>query len=380
MTGIPAGNSHPDRVTRRQPGASSTLMPNRRIANSLILVLSLTTIAGGGLAWSQYLRSVRLGAELLQGGARTDLEKRLQASEKRRNQLEAEVADLRARASRSAGPEGGPEAAPTPEGNRGPGRFFRQGRASFLSGLMDDPKFNKLWTDQQKARIAAAFNPLCRSLNLTPDQTAQFQSLLAERQMTLMDAVSAARAEGIYGRDAIAGVVKDATAQIDGQLQSLLGPDGYSQYQNFVGTQPQRTQVNELQLALLSAGSSPLQDYQVQQLTQILAQNGATAGGIGGRGGNVMFGELGGGLGVVLGTPVTGPPITEQAVSQATTVLSPAQLQVLQQLQQQQATQRQIFELMRQGAGPPPGGATTPTASAPGAVTQPVSAPVPPRG
>jgi len=341
--------------------------------NYLIVLLSLTTLAAGAFAWSQYLTGIRLRGQLLTGGARADFEKQLQALQKRRNELEAEVADLRSRraaavAAASSAQSAGAEADPP----RAAGRFGRQNRMNFISNLMDDPQFGKLWADQEKTRVAAAFAPLIKRLNLTPDQATQFQNLMAERQASVMDAIAAARSEGVTDRAEMAGVIQQATSQVDSQLQALLGPDGYSQYQNYVQTQPQRNQVNQLQLGLINSGNAPLQDYQVQQLTQILAQGSPAAAG-GGRG-NTFFAEFGGAG--VMGPPVSGPPISQDAVNQAAGILSPAQLQQLQAMQQEQAAQRQLFDLVRQNFGG--GGATQaapPAAATGGATPAPAGAP-----
>jgi len=334
--------------------------------NYLIVVLSLTTLAAGAFAWSEYLTGIRLRGQLLTGGARADLEKRLAELQKRRNELEAEVADLRSRHAAAIAAASSTQSAEA-EGDqpRGGGRFGRQNRVNFVSNLMDDPQFGKLWADQEKARVAAAFAPLIKRLNLTPDQAAQFQNLLAERQASVMDAIAAARSQGITDRTEMAGVIQQATTQVDSQLEALLGPDGYSQYQNYVQTQPQRNQVNQLQLGLINSGNAPLQDYQVQQLTQILAQTSPSTGG-GARG--AFYAEFG--LGTALGAPIGGPAISPEAVNQAASILTPVQLQQLQQMQQEQATQRQMFNIVRQSLGggatqaAPPAGATGGTAPA----------------
>ncbi len=343
-------------------------MANPSLKNYLIVFLALTTLAGGALAWNQYRDAVKLRGQLLGGKSRADLEKRMQDLQKRRNELEAEIAGLRSR--RGAFPSGGPRnGTPTAGGlEPGTGRVGRGNRAAFLSSLMDNPEFNRLITDQQKSRIRGTFGPLCKRLNLTPEQTAQFQSLLAERQLTMMDALSAARAEGVQGRDAIGGVMQQATSQVDSQLQALLGPTGFGQYQDYIRTEPQRNQVNQLQTTLVTTGNPPLQDFQVQQLTQILAQNSAVNTGDSPRGGGMFFGEFAAGGGL-FGPAVSGPAITPEAVAQSATVLTPVQQQALQQMQQEQATQRQIFSLMRQSFGGP---AT--------AVGQPVTAPGPSGG
>jgi hypothetical protein len=356
-------------------------MATAKRKNYLILLLALTTIAGGALAWHQYQELVKLRANGFTDSARTDLQKRLWDLEKRKNELEAEIAGLRARGNSADEGDAGSTVAENPLGPaRGPGRFDRRNGPANLTTLLQNPEFNKLWTDQQKARISSTYGALFKSLNLTPEQTAQFQNLLAERQMSILDVLSAARAEGVTGRDQIASLVQQAGSAIDSQIQSLLGPDGYSQYNNYLQTIPQRNQVNQLQTLLVTSGGTPLQDYQTQQLAQILAQNSAASSSgqrAGGGGGGGFLGAIGG-MGGLFATPVTGPTITANAVAQAAGVLTPAQLQVLQQMQQQQAAQQQIIQMLRQSfngaqGGGTPGTATTTT----GGSSQP---PTPPKG
>jgi hypothetical protein len=349
-------------------------MANTKGKNYLILLLALTTVAGGALAWHQYQELIKLRANGLTDSAHADLQKRLWDLEKRKNELEAEIADLRARGNPADEGDGGSAVADNRPGPaRGAGRFDRRNGPGNLTTLLENPEFNKLWTDQQKARINGTYSPLFKSLNLTPEQTAQFQNLLAEKQMSMLDVLSAARAEGVTGRDQIAALVQQSGSAIDSQIQAQLGPDGYSQYANYQQTLPQRNQVGQLQTLLVTSGGTPLQDYQTQQLTQILAQNGTGSTG-GQRGGGGFLGAIGG----LFPTPVTGPTITTTAVTQAATVLTPVQLQTLQQMQQQQAAQQQIFQMMRQNFNGAQGGGTTGTATTtPGGSSRP---PTPPKG
>lgn len=359
-------------------------MATPKTKNYLILLLALTTIAGGAFAWNQYQELIRLRADSRSDNARTDLQKRLWDLEKRNNELESEIAGLRARGNLAADAADGGDAGSTGAENRpgparGPGRFNGRNGPANLTTLLQNPEFNKLWTDQQKARINGTYGALFKSLNLTPEQTAQFQNLLVERQMSMLDVLSAASAEGITGRAQIGSLIQQAGSAIDSQIQALLGPDGYSQYTNYQQTMPQRNQVNQLQTLLVTSNGTPLQDYQTQQLTQILAQNSAasSSGQRTGGGGGGFYGAMGA-LGGLFPTPVTGPTITTNAVAQAASVLTPAQLQVLQQMQQQQAAQQQITSMLRQSfngaqGGSTPGTATTTT----GGSSQP---PTPPKG
>lgn len=324
-----------------------------RAKNYFILALALTTMAGAVLAWSQYLELIKLRAGGLDDSARADLQKRLWDLEKRNNELLAENANLRARKTAGAADDARPDGTADPQEARGPGRFNRRNGFNNISALLDNPEFNKLWTQEQKDRVKLAYAGLFKHLNLTPDQADKLDSLLVERQMSAMDVLSAARTEGVTGRDQIGALLQQASSQIDSQIQSLLGPDGYAQYTNYQQTAPQRNQVNELQTRLAAAGVPQLQDFQTDQLTQVLAQNSQPGGG-GQRGGG-SFGAMGGIMGGIFGTTVTGPTITPAAVTQAGSVLTADQLQALQQMQQEQAAQQQIMSLLRQSFSGSPG-------------------------
>jgi hypothetical protein len=353
-------------------------MSTPRIKNLLITLLALTTIAGGVLAWNQYRELIKLRAGAVDDPARADLQKRLWALEKRKTELEAEVADLRARenggdlANAEGEEEGGPRAGAGEARRAGP--FNRRGGGGGLTNLMDNPQFAKLWADQQKARINTAFSPLLKSLNLSPEQTDKLQALLAERQSSFMDALSAARSQGITGRDQIQQLVQQANSQIDGQIQALLGPDGYAQYNNYLQTMPQRNQVSQLQARLASEGTTPLQDFQSQQLTQILAQNSEAGAGGGLRGGGGFFGAMGG-MGGLFGSVVSGPPISPNAVTQAAGLLTAQQLLTLQQMQQEQAAQQQLINAMRQNFRAGQSGGAGAGATSPATTVRPVARP-----
>jgi hypothetical protein len=61
---------------------------NSKHRTYLIILLAVTNLAAGLLAWSAYREASRLRASVLVGeSARADLQKRLWASEKRKNEL-----------------------------------------------------------------------------------------------------------------------------------------------------------------------------------------------------------------------------------------------------------------------------------------------------
>ena len=339
--------------------------PKRRYY--LIILLAVTNLASGLLAWNAYREASLLRASVLLGDtARADLQKRLWALEKRKNELDAEIAGLRGRGNRNAvanGDDSGLDAPPVD----GPGRFDRRARMNSLATLLENPEFSKLWNSQQRAALDSRYSALFKALNLSPVDLDKFKSLLVEKQSAITDVLSAGREQGLDPRNPadraqIATLLQNAQAQVDATIQQTLGAAQYAQYQNYEQTLPQRNVVTQLAQSL-SYTSSPLQDSQTEQLVNILAANAPAqnqnAGGPGG------FFAIMGGAGGPFGNRMS--PITDTAVAQAQSILSDTQAAALQQLQAQQKAQHQIAQMMRQSAAPvngaPSSGGTTTSSS-----------------
>jgi len=341
-------------------------MAHPRTTSYAIVLLALTIVAGGAFAWMQYRELVRLRADSqLNDSTRADLQKRLWALEKRKNELDAEVASLRARGPADRLAEG--DGDPPPDGplgaaRPGPGRFSRRGSFNGLSTLMDNPAFNKLWMAQQKLALDARYSALFKNLNLSPTDLDKFKSLLVDKQTSLMDVMAAARDQGLNPRNPedrsqIAALVQTAQAQANTTIQQALGDAAYAQYQNYEQTLPQRTVVSQLAQSLSYTGN-PLQDSQAEQLVNILAANApARAQSNAGGGLGAAFMAMGGGGPGGFGN--RGSTITDAAVTQAQSVLTAPQVAALQQLQAQQQAQQQMAQMLRQtfnGGGSPSAG------------------------
>ena len=162
--------------------------------------------------------------------------------------------------------------------------------------------------------------------------------------------MQAAREQGLTPRtdpDEFQQAIAQAQAAVDSQIQAELGAAGFAQYQQYQQTLPQRNTANQLQQSL-SYTSTPLSDDQANQLIQILAQTAPADSGSGGNRNGFFFAA--GNVNIMAGAGGAGQ-ITDQAISQAQTVLSAPQVQALQQLQQQQQARQQMQQLMRAGRG-----------------------------
>ena len=361
---------------------------NPKLKDCLAIFLALAVVAGGALAWKQYQEILQLRTDALAAGTRADLQKRLWDLQKRNRELEAELARLR-----ESGPtvvqNGDGDAAPAegrrgePGGPPGPRGGFRGDVGNNLTALLENPDFHQLWASQQKARFLNTNQDLVRKLKLTSGEASKLADLMVERQLAVMDVLSAARSEGLTGResrDEIRALVRQASVDIDGQIKSLLGDDRYADYQNYQQTQPQRAQIGELERRL-GYTSTPLQDYQTDAMIKILAETsplparrgaGGPAGG-GFIGGGGEFGLRGGFAAAVGGG---GIPITNDTVARAQNILSIPQLEALKQMQEEQLAQQQLQSLLRETFRPGEGrggdsAPASPAASSPTAQTAP---------
>ena len=326
------------------------------------VLLSVALLGCGTFAYEWHSRLESLQSEL--EGLKSERERlrsqiaeletaRKNAAEKAATAHEADAPEARrpGRAGFTASPDGGP-----PENWRGggPGRFM---------AMMDNPEAQRLMAIQQKAGLDPRYASLFRALNLSPADLEKFKNLLVERQTTVMDAMTAARAQGLTGpenRDAIRQVVANAQAEVDNTIRSTLGDAAFAQYQTYEQTLPERNVVSQLQQRL-SYSSAPLSDEQSNQIIALLAaaapqpvpgsgpSNAAVAAALNPGGGP---GPLRNGGGV---------PITDAVIAGSQGILNSTQIAALTQLQQEQQAQAQLRAQMRASSQQP----ATPTGTAP---------------
>jgi hypothetical protein len=305
-----------------------------------ILILTiLVALGAGAFGWAQYRRANQLAAEQLAQSQLADqryddLLKKLQAAERRANDLDTALAAIPSPAAAQPGEESGvprPPAA-TIADDRQPRPFGGQGDT--MAALMENPEVLALMTTQQKAMLDGRYSDLFKSLNLSPADLEKFKSLLVDKQNVMRDVRSAAREQGLNGRenrDQLRSLVEQANTELDANILAALGQEKYNQYKYYEQTQPQRNLVNQLDRRLNYTTAS-LSDAQSSQLVQILAQSSQNNSSNNSGGGRVGPG---------------GVSITDSVVSQAQGVLTPAQLDALKQLQAEQQAQRQLREQMR---------------------------------
>ena len=194
----------------------------------------------------------------------------------------------------------------------------------------------------------------------------RLQGLLADRQNAFADAMLAARDQGLTGPDTrrVANdVARSTQKEITNSLKELLGPQRFNQLQNFERTAPQRETVDQI-AQRLSYATTPLSAHQSDQLVQLLATSGpppAAKNPASGRKNAVQearpaepVAALPGSVSGLASDSTNTVVISNAALAQAQTFLSPQQIAVLQRLQQEQQAQQPLGNLLRNGTVTPP--------------------------
>lgn len=226
--------------------------------------------------------------------------------------------------------------------------------------VLDHPETHAAFVEQQVLQARAHYARFLKTAGLSPAQETEFFKQIRERGAAELDFMLALRAQG-YGVGNLpkdpqvqAGFQKMATEQktnFETGLRAVLGADGYKSFQQYSATLPERNVVDQLG-GQLYLSETPLTAQQADQLTQILVQNRfsgqPTPSPSTTQNGTFLtrqafLGALG------QATQQNGltlldwhAPVTDAALTRAESVLTPAQLAVLRQVQAQQAAQFQI--------------------------------------
>jgi len=169
-----------------------------------------------------------------------------------------------------------------------------------------------------RASLDLRYADLFRQLNLTPAQLEKFKALLVERDTARANVTAVATASGLNPQQnsaEIQNLVNQAQREIEASIAQTIGAESYATFQNYQQTSTQRYTVKQLEQSL-SYTSTPLNAAQGDQLVNLLARTSASHRAASG------------------GDPATAlsPIITDEALAQAASLLSPAQLAVLREM------------------------------------------------
>ena len=137
--------------------------------------------------------------------------------------------------------------------------------------LATNPKAFDVYLEGYHTGLRQQFGPLYRSLGLSPAQIDKFEDLMTEHEEIALSLRAAALAQGEESpTGAVAGLQEQEDERLRAAQISLLGNDGYGQWQSFERVRPVWPLVDEI-ASYVALTPAPLTGAQAAQLLQILA-------------------------------------------------------------------------------------------------------------
>jgi hypothetical protein len=213
-------------------GTARKAPPSARPSSSgglLALFLFVIAVIAAGFAWWEH-------------GRVADAEARVAA-------LEAQLAELRSTPERTITPPAVAAVVPEPmQADEPPAppndRAARQRAAlGAIGNLLNNPQIQQLAAGVTQNLVSGAYAGFVQQMNMGEEQAAAFNGLVAQRALIGQEVLRSASAQGLdlqAGGAQLQQQVRQAEAQVDQQIHSLLGDAGFQQYQAYTRTVQQQ--------------------------------------------------------------------------------------------------------------------------------------------
>lgn len=132
----------------------------------------------------------------------------------------------------------------------------KKGMMLNLSQMMDDPGMVAMIEQQQSLMIDGLFGPLFSELGLSADDTEAVRDLILEKQMaaTKMGLQMMNESLSKEERKELSKAIKAETDRVNGQIEELLGAEGYGELELFEKSQPERQALQAYKQSLQGEG------------------------------------------------------------------------------------------------------------------------------
>jgi hypothetical protein len=210
------------------PRAQKKNPPPAKSSGLLLLFFLALALAGGGLAWWEHARIASLEQQLADS--------------------QTALAEAKTRASRALNPDrAAAPAAPLPQPEEPPAApdpaDARQRGTAMLGAILNNPQMQQLAEGMTRTLVTSAYAGLIQQLNLSPEQGAAFNELVAQRALIGQEVLRNATSQGLdlaANADQLRQQVSQGQAQVDQQIHGVLGDGGFQQYQDYNRTLPQQ--------------------------------------------------------------------------------------------------------------------------------------------
>jgi hypothetical protein len=248
----------------------------KQASQILLSVLGVSLVAGA-LLWKQQQEIQSLESRLQvadqeleqQQTEHAELEKKFAETRQQTSTLESALSA----AQESAKPGKSAEAKRERGGGNG-GNVSEEMLHQYLADANDPAVMRRLNTEARNQTLRR-FADLLKQLNLPPDQNEALVKLLTDKRQVALDTAVASFQQGndpTQDMDAYRDLMFANRDSIEAQINALLGPTNYAQYQDNLRSVGQNAVVNNLQLTL-SGTSDPLTPDQAAQIQQVMQEN-----------------------------------------------------------------------------------------------------------
>jgi len=266
-------------------GATTAVIAAKTIVmttmQKILIGATAAILAGAGIYEASQAAKLRGQNQALQQ-QQTAAEARIQALQTERDADTNRIAALEARVAAAAKPDSTEVLKLRGEVGVLRTQNHMAGEKSALSKITSDPQTRNAIREQQKYGMKYIYGDLAKKLQLTPDQTEKFNSMLADSVMDNIDRITQILHDGTSPAD-VDKIFADANTELEGKVQAMLGDDALAQFKDY--SQNVLSTLGAAQFADSLTGDADqkaqkkaaFQQAMQQAMTQVIQQNGLPA-------------------------------------------------------------------------------------------------------
>jgi hypothetical protein len=253
-----------------------TFMSTGKIAVGVAIVCAAVGIGSAVYQTREVTRANEAVVAMQRERAAAEAKAAALAAQVREGEVSARVA-----AERMAALEGQLAAAKKTAGGASASTVPAAPRVSSPDLVWANPAYARAYVEKYRASLGLRFGPLYRTLNLSPEQIAKFESTLTEGQQGVVDVWAEAGKQGLStsGDSAtstgVARLTSGPLGNMEKGLKELLGEAGFENYKQFDKARGNRELITSLAGGLYSS-ETPLTAVQGEALAAVLASNTRT--------------------------------------------------------------------------------------------------------
>jgi hypothetical protein len=221
-----------------------------------------------------------------------------------------------------------------------------EGLGGMLKQMMDDPGMRDAMRQQQKMVVDMMFGSLFKELNLHPDEQAELKDILMERHMAAIEQSSALLKASPEERSEAVARISEQNKATEEEIRALLGDEQFGKYKDFTEMMGERMALGQF------ASRQQISEEQNRQLLQIMREEKQRV--LAGAGPDANLGNDVRNMQAMIDETAMHQFLSRQeqvnagVLARAGQVLSPAQLEALQEFQLNQMNlQRASIQMAR---------------------------------